>query len=120
MSPFQDLLSVLLDEDGFWSSLVMKEEEGIGWYQCIMLFSISLIIIARHFRANKAKPDQTAPGPALFSIQLKHLALAPWEFFYAFLSSADFFQNQLFRKLLSGILRVKQIGSRLGLTFCGA
>ena len=28
---------------------------------------------------------------------------APWEIFPAFLSSADFFQNQLFRKILSGI-----------------
>ena len=31
------------------------------------------------------------------------LLISPWEFFLALLSSADFFQNQLFRKILSGI-----------------
>ena len=30
-------------------------------------------------------------------------SLAPCESFHAFLSSADYFQNQLFRKILSGI-----------------
>ena len=35
-------------------------------------------------------------------IQVNH-TLTPWKFFYHFLSSADFFQNQLFRKNLSGI-----------------
>ena len=28
---------------------------------------------------------------------------ASWEIFHAFLSTADFFQNQLFQKILSGI-----------------
>ena len=39
---------------------------------------------------------------------------APWEIFHAFLS-ADFFHNQLFRKILSGIpSECQQIGSRSG------
>ena len=42
MSFLQDLLSVLLDEDSFWSSLVMKEEEGIGGYQCIVISVLAL------------------------------------------------------------------------------
>ena len=33
---------------------------------------------------------------------------APWEIFHAFLSSADFFQNQFFRKILSGMPSVCQ------------
>ena len=31
----------------------------------------------------------------------------PWEIFHTFLSSADFFQNQLFRKILSEIIPSK-------------
>ena len=37
---------------------------------------------------------------------VKHLAKinsATWEFFHEFLKSADFFQNQLYRKIISGI-----------------
>ena len=34
---------------------------------------------------------------------LTNWLFAPWEFFRAFLSSTDFIQNQLFRKILSGI-----------------
>ena len=36
-------------------------------------------------------------------LTLKINSLAPWEIFRAFLLSADFFQNQLFQKILSGI-----------------
>ena len=44
-----------------------------------------------------------------------------WEIFHAFLSSAYFFQHQLFEKIFQKYhLSVKQIGSRSGPTFCRA
>ena len=46
------------------------------------------------------------------------LTLAYWVILHAFLSSADFFQNQIFRKILSGIPSDCQtVGSRSGLMF---
>ena len=38
----------------------------------------------------------------VFFLQI-HLFFAFWVILHAFLLSADFFQNQLFRKILSGI-----------------
>ena len=44
---------------------------------------------------------------------------ACWVILHAFLWSADFFSNQLFRKILSEYhLNIKRIGSRSGPTFC--
>ena len=44
--------------------------------------------------------------------------LTPEKFHMLFLSSADFFQNQLFGKILSGIpSECQTVGSRSGLTF---
>ena len=92
MSFLQDLLSVLLDENGFWSSLVMKEEEGIGGYQ---------------YNVIQYKPDTTEQikqnqirllfrSSLIRACSIFHTVetfnSAPWEFFYAFLSSADFFK----------------------------
>ena len=45
---------------------------------------------------------------------------APWVIFHAILLFADFFQNQVFGKFLSGISSVSNTGSRSGPMFCWA
>ena len=45
------------------------------------------------------------------------LAFAYWVILHAFLSSAEFFQNRLFRKIPAG---ANQFGSRSGPTFVGS
>ena len=42
-----------------------------------------------------------ACGTLIFKMVIN--SLPPWKFFHAFLLSADFFQNKLFRKFLLGI-----------------
>ena len=54
------------------------------------------------------------------SIIMKHHD-SPWEIFQDFLSSANFFQNQLFENFFQeNHLSVKLIGPRSGPTFCPA
>ena len=50
-------------------------------------------------------------------VRIHSESIAPWENFYAFLSSADFFHNQFFWKILAGIPSECQTGSRSGPTF---
>ena len=42
-------------------------------------------------------------GPMFVMVAFRLNSLPPGKFFHAFLSSADFFQNQVFRKIISGI-----------------
>ena len=61
---------------------------------CVCLFATNLNI-SHNFKT-------TGPGALIFHMGNLFL-IAPWEIFHNFLSSADFFQNQLFRKIISGI-----------------
>ena len=53
----------------------------------------------RNYPRNIASHHSVALTAALFSIN----SLPPWEILHAFLLSADFFQNNFFFKILSGI-----------------
>ena len=44
-----------------------------------------------------------SPLYSILKSNLHTLILYRWEIFHAFLPSADFFQNQLFRKIISGM-----------------
>ena len=68
---------------------------------CLYIFTKSFIYECKHLFLFEVI---SSPGISLnHPLALRMLTLCPLGKFSCFLSSADFFQNQLFRKILSGI-----------------
>ena len=84
---------------------------------CIVLFEQDTFILAKYW-FNPGRPGPTHKqkrDPNIWVCSILTLCLLGN--FHAFLSSADFFQNQLFRKFYQESHQsVKQFGSRSGLT----
>ena len=98
---------------------------------CWVVFSFLFKFSEELLFASSREPDQTpclaASDLVLHCLPITHKKnarliwvkfFAPWEIFHAFLSSADFFQNELFRKILSGLPpECQTIRPRSGPTF---
>ena len=83
---------------------------SLFWVLAVCFYTKFVSIVRQLFAADDFSRRHFQMHFFLGALRVKHaqpscaaLLFAYWVIFHAFLSSADFFQNQLFRKILAGI-----------------